>query len=71
MGARGPYLVFVLLLLDPLDLGDDVGDLLAAPEALVQLGEGVVVAGHVRQDGLLVRPKIICDDYLLQQTCIQ
>ena len=44
----------MLLLFDPLDLGDDVGDLLAAPEAFVQLGEGVVVAGHVRQDRLLV-----------------
>ena len=47
----------MLLLFDPLDLRDDVHDLFAAAETFVHLRERVVVAGHVRQDGLLVGPK--------------
>ena len=52
---RQSYLVFVLLFFNAFDLRDDVGDLFASSEAFVQLREGVIVASHVRKDGLLVR----------------
>lgn len=55
----------MLLLFDAFDLGDDVGDLFAASEALVQLGERVVVARNVRQDRFLVRPGKVVRELLV------